>query len=71
MKTQIDLNDVRLLLRLKELINGDSLDNIEWYDSGVPVNVSYDDIDEWKFVGLSNLDFATVKLLKQEYDESN
>lgn len=71
MKSRIDLADVRLLLRLKELINGDSLDNIEWYDNGIPVNVLYDDIDEWKYTGLTNLAFAELKLLRQETNESN
>lgn len=66
MKTQIDLDDVRKLLELKKFINGDSLDNIDWYDNGIPVNVLYDDIDEWKYTGLTNLAFAELKLLRQE-----
>lgn len=69
MKSRIDLNDVRLVLRMKELINGDSLDNIEWYDNGVKLEVSEDDIEEWKYVGLSNLAFAEIKLLSQEQYE--
>lgn len=69
MKSRIDLNDVRLVLRMKELINGDSLDNIEWYDNGVKLEVPEDDIEEWKYVGLSNLAFAEIKLLSQEQYE--
>ena len=68
MKTQIDLIDVRKLIELKRHINGDSLDNIDWYDNGVKLVVADEDIDEWKYTGLNNLDFAEIKLMDGEYD---
>lgn len=66
MKTQIDLNDVRLLLKLKEHINRDSLDNIEWFDGGVKIEVPEEDTDGWKYTGLTNFAFAELELLRQE-----
>jgi hypothetical protein len=68
MKTKIDLVDVRRLIELKRLINGDTLGNIDWYDNGVKLDVSIEEMDEWKFVGLSNLDFAQINLMDDEYD---
>lgn len=68
MKTQIDLVDVQKLIELRRFINGDSLDNIDWYDNGVKLEVPIEDIEEWRYAGLSNLDFAQIYLMEDEYD---
>jgi hypothetical protein len=58
MKQKISLEDVLRNLKERKRFNKPALHNIEWYYKGKPVIVSENDITDWKFTGLSNIDFA-------------
>lgn len=43
------------------------LEDIEWYYDGKKVEVSKEEIEEWKFTGLNNTDFGEDFLLGRIY----
>lgn len=48
-----------LLAELNE-INNASLHDIKWFKDGKEVHVLPGDIQEWRFIGLSNVQFACI-----------
>ena len=59
----VELNELRSALRYINGINAAPLRAIHWTDDGRPVFVSDQEIDDWKFTGLNNKDFAEMHLL--------
>jgi len=54
--------DIEKILDLKEqlrVINSVDLDTIEFYENGKKVSISKENVDDWAFVGLTNVDFIT------------
>ena len=62
----IDLNDLIKWLEFKKSINSEDLKNIQWLKDGKPVYVPPEAIDEWKYVGLSNIEFAVGSLIEEK-----
>jgi len=59
--------DVERLLEIQEelaLINNAALGDIAFYENGEVVDIPQDLIDDWKFVGLSNVCFITTGAYK-------
>lgn len=46
-----------LLAELNEM-NNVSLQDIKWFKNGEQIYVTDEDIQEWRFIGLSNVQFA-------------
>jgi len=54
--------NIEKLLELKEelrVINSVDLDSIEFYKDGEKVDIPKENIEDWAFVGLTNVDFIT------------
>lgn len=45
------------------------LEDIEWHYDGKKVDVSKEEIEEWKFTGLNNTDFGEMYLLDRIHKE--
>jgi predicted negative regulator of RcsB-dependent stress response len=62
-KLKVDLNELERALNYLKTINQHELKNIEWWRGDVEVKPSDKLIEEFRFTGLSNVDFAEVNLL--------
>lgn len=54
----------KLVVNLEErkMINSKNLEDIIWKKNGEAVEVFQEQISEWGFIGLLNIDFADIKL---------
>lgn len=60
---RIKLSDVQQMMELERSINSVPLQEIEWIDDfGKVIQVSEEEIEEWKFIGMSNVSFAECKI---------
>jgi len=55
---QVAIEEIRDILARKSNINRFPLEQIEWFENGIRINVSKEEIAEFKYTGLSNIDFA-------------
>lgn len=60
---KVDINDVRVLHAGLHAINKIPLEELEFYDGDKPIPISANDLEEWRFTGLNNVDFITMTLL--------
>lgn len=61
---KVDIEDILEQMNFMWWINGlTKLENIEWYYDGEKVDVTDEELEEWKFTGLNNTDFAVTYLL--------
>jgi hypothetical protein len=64
-KLIINVEELIELFKFKCKIESFDLKDIEFRSKGQPVFVSPEEIEEWKFIGLSNYDFAKFNLFKE------
>ena len=58
-KVIVNYDEVMRMFKFREKINKTELKNIEWVkDDGSSINIDDRLIEEWKFIGLNNCDFA-------------
>jgi hypothetical protein len=65
-KIEIDLDRLQDALDYRYLVNSADLSAIIWVRDGLAIEVSEEDIKEWKFNGLSNACFAASHGLVNE-----
>lgn len=58
----VDLEELERVQEYLRQINAVSLSEIRWQRNGVNVNPTPEDLEEWKFIGLSNTAFAELRL---------
>lgn len=63
---KIELNEVIKWLEYKSLINKAELKDIEWTKDGIPVKIPENSIEDWQFIGLNNIEYATNVLIPKE-----
>lgn len=66
---KIDIEDVLEHLNWRSSVNDRDISEIEWYRDGEKVDVSAEEIEEWRFTGLNNIDFVTFYLLDRIHKE--
>lgn len=54
---RIDIEELRAMRERRKEINNTPLEKIEYYFNGKKIDVPLYTIDEWKYIGLSNIDF--------------
>lgn len=54
----VHLERLRELLAELDEMNNVSLQDIKWFKNGEQIYVTDEDIQEWRFIGLSNVQFA-------------
>lgn len=64
-KIQISVEEVAALIQRRKEINIIPLENIEWTLNGVPIDIDPKEIEDFKFIGLSNVTFVECLLLKK------
>jgi len=60
--TRVDAEVLEDMVKERERINSVGLSTIELYRDGKLVEFSAEDIREWKFIGLNNIDFLMERL---------
>ncbi len=60
-KIRIDVNEIKRIEERRREINSIPLENIEWVDGDMPVNIPAKHVEDWKFIGLSNCCFAETE----------
>lgn len=61
-RTKIDIEEIEALQKRRKEINSIELGSIDFYKDGKKVEATAEDIEEWRFVGLSNIDFVEMVL---------
>jgi len=64
---KINLEFVNALLEMRKVINQTKLEDIELYEKGERIEITKEIIDEWQFMGLSNIDFYETRFWESEY----
>jgi hypothetical protein len=59
---------IKWLTEERQKINKTPLEEIEFYENGMKVDVSEKMIKDFKFVGLNNIDFITSDFYKENND---
>lgn len=65
MSLTIDLSDLRAHLAWRRALNHANLRDIKWTDGGYPVVATADEIEDWRFTGTNNIDFAEMILMEK------
>lgn len=66
MKTRIDVEEIiKLKNRIFE-INKLDLENIDFYENDVKIEIYQSLLDSWDYIGLSNTDFIHTNYYKQD-----
>lgn len=60
MATFIDLRDVELVLDFIRDLEKHQLSDINWVRNGQVIEIDPATLEEWKFLGLANRDFARI-----------
>lgn len=66
----IDLDELQKAKKLIDLTNSVPLTEIAWQRNGKTVPVPPEDLEEWRFTGLSNNWFAYQRLLEPDAKET-
>ena len=61
-RTIINIEEVRALQERRREINKIDLNDIDFYENGVMVTPTKEALEEWRFTGLSNIDFVEMEL---------
>lgn len=61
-RVRIDVEEIKALQRRRREINDIEIDDIDFYSGGKKVVIPKSSIEEWRFVGLNNIDFAEMEL---------
>lgn len=64
MKTRIDIEEIIKLKKRIFEINELKLENIDFYENGVKVEVYQSVLDSWKYIELSNCSFIETNYYK-------
>lgn len=58
-KTRVDIEDIRYINAKRVEINMLNLQDIVFYENGKPVEISEKVLEDFRYTGLSNIDFIT------------
>lgn len=54
---RINIEDVQEHIKFRQMVNHQSLSNIEWYEDGKRIYIDQKVIDDFEYTGLNNIDF--------------
>ena len=69
MTVRIDLQEVHEALELRQRINHAELEDIQFHMHGKDVVIDPKEIEQWRFTGLNNFDFALEVLYDWEVEQ--
>jgi len=70
-KTRIDINDVKRLLARRDEINRLELKDIAWMDGDKEIDIPLERLEQWRFVGLSNLCFVEFGMHEHGFEDAD
>lgn len=63
---RVDIERIKALKAEFDEINKMDLDQIQFYEKGNHIEISQEQINEWKFIGLSNVYFILDEFYKMD-----
>lgn len=63
---KVDINEVRAAIRERNRINSIPLELMELYDGEKKTKINPQLIEDWKFMGLNNIDFIKAYFIKDK-----
>lgn len=57
-KIVVDVDEIRKIKARLKYINSKEIENIEWVERGLPLQINKETLERWSFVGLNNVDFV-------------
>ena len=69
MKTVVKVEDILAAQEVLTQVNKLKLEDIEWTVKGIPIYVNPDSVKDFKFIGLSNVNFITMDFYKGWNDD--
>jgi hypothetical protein len=66
---RIDVETVQEIHRQLEEINSHKMNDIEWFENGVKLNITPEILEDWRFVGMSNESFVALKFWLRNTDK--
>ena len=67
-KMNFNIEDVAAHVRWRAKVNGADLRDLAFFRGGEEIPVSDKEIDDWRFTGLSNIDFVMERLHGDQHD---
>jgi hypothetical protein len=64
-KLRYDLEPLKFALNIIKEFNALDIQTLDFYENGVKIEVPKEALDAWKYVGLSNKEFAINYVLKE------
>lgn len=65
-KIEVDLSIVRFILKERKRINKAPLERLVFRDRATTFTPGIDEVTDWKFTGLNNLDFIDFNILRKK-----
>jgi hypothetical protein len=62
---KVDLEEIELIMKMRKRINEVLLSEIEWYENGEKLDINKEEIEDFEFTGLNNIDFVTTGWLRK------
>jgi len=67
---RLSLEEVAAIQERRREINRCPLEDIEWFCNGKRIEVTAEDVEEWQFTGMTNIDFAETISAEAEAAEA-
>ena len=58
----MEMKDLRRVMEYLAIVESVPLEDVTWLENGEPIPVTQGELNEWKFTGLNNRDFALILL---------
>ena len=58
---RVDIEEIEAMRKRREQINATPIEDIEWYRNGKKMVYSEEQIEDWKFTWLGNIDFPRLQ----------
>ena len=64
---KIDIEEIKHLQARLHQINDSRLEDIDFYENGVKLDISDKVRKEWSYIGLNNMDFINLQFYKRKF----
>lgn len=66
---RVDLEEIYDIMKRRKRINSVPLEDIEFYENGIKLDINPEIVNDFKFIGLNNIDFITTEFYKTGWEK--